>query len=290
MDYQQYIRNFSIIAHIDHGKSTLADRIIEKTGLVSKRDMKEQFLDNMDLERERGITIKLQTTRLVYTAKDGQEYIFNLIDTPGHVDFTSEVSRSLAACEGAVLVVDSTQGVEAQTMATVYLALDEDLEILPCLNKIDLASSRPDETKEEIEEMIGIDASEAPLVSAKEGIGVEDLLEEIVGDIRDEYDEDEEEQIRKISDLEYIVEGTLSLDDLNDYLDLEEKGLLLESEDFDSVGGIVIELLDRLPEVGDEVTTENGIRLVVESVEKNRIGQVHIYLPSPENPEELPEN
>ena len=180
MDYQQYIRNFSIIAHIDHGKSTLADRIIEKTGLVSKRDMKEQFLDNMDLERERGITIKLQTTRLVYTAKDGQEYIFNLIDTPGHVDFTYEVSRSLAACEGAVLVVDSTQGVEAQTMANVYLALDEDLEILPCLNKIDLASSRPDETKEEIEEMIGIDASEAPLVSAKEGIGVEDLLEEIV--------------------------------------------------------------------------------------------------------------
>ena len=180
MEYQKYIRNFSIIAHIDHGKSTLADRIIEKTGLVSKRDMKEQFLDNMDLERERGITIKLQTTRLVYNAQDGNEYILNLIDTPGHVDFTYEVSRSLAACEGAVLVVDSTQGVEAQTMANVYLALDEDLEILPCLNKIDLASSRPDETKEEIEEMIGIDASEAPLVSAKEGIGIEDLLEEIV--------------------------------------------------------------------------------------------------------------
>ncbi|MCI8609093.1 MAG: elongation factor 4 [Firmicutes bacterium] len=180
MEYQKYIRNFSIIAHIDHGKSTLADRIIEKTGLVSKRDMKEQFLDNMDLERERGITIKLQTTRLVYTAQDGNEYIFNLIDTPGHVDFTYEVSRSLAACEGAVLVVDSTQGVEAQTMANVYLALDEDLEILPCLNKIDLASSRPEETKEEIEEMIGIDASEAPLVSAKEGIGIEDLLEEVV--------------------------------------------------------------------------------------------------------------
>ena len=180
MDYQKYIRNFSIIAHIDHGKSTLADRIIENTGLVAHRDMKEQFLDNMDLERERGITIKLQTTRLVYKAKDGNEYIFNLIDTPGHVDFTYEVSRSLAACEGAVLVVDSTQGVEAQTMANVYLALDEDLEILPCLNKIDLASSRPDETKEEIEEMIGIDASEAPLVSAKEGIGIGDLLEAVV--------------------------------------------------------------------------------------------------------------
>jgi len=239
MDKQKRIRNFSIIAHIDHGKSTLADRLIEKTGLLSEREMESQVLDNMDLEKERGITIKAQAVRMLYKAKDGEEYILNLIDTPGHVDFNYEVSRSLAACEGAILVVDSSQGVEAQTLANVYLALDNNLEILPVINKVDLPSARPDEVKKEIEDIIGIPAMDAPCISAKSGLNIEEVLERIVTDFNAPEGDKEKPLRALIFDSVYdnykgavsyikVVEGTVKAGDEIIFMATQKKFIVTE--------------------------------------------------------------
>jgi len=257
-DRQKRIRNFSIIAHIDHGKSTLADRILEKTNTVDQREMKEQLLDSMDLERERGITIKLNAVELNYKAQDGVEYIFHLIDTPGHVDFTYEVSRSLAACEGAILVVDASQGIEAQTLANVYLAIDNDLEIIPVINKIDLPSADPEMVKKEIENVIGIDASEAVLTSAKTGLGIEDVLEAIVQKVNPPKGDVDEplqalifdsyyDQYRGVVPLVRVVNGTVKPGDkiytmaTNQVFEVTEVGVYNPKEvkrDFLTVGDV----------------------------------------------------
>lgn len=251
---QSKIRNFCIIAHIDHGKSTLADRLIEMTGVLTKREMEAQVLDNMDIERERGITIKAQAVRMVYKAKDGNEYILNLIDTPGHVDFTYEVSRSLAACEGAVLVVDASQGVEAQTLANVYLALENDLEIFPVINKVDLPNARVDEVKSEVEDIVGIDASTAPCVSAKTGLNIGDVLEKIVSDIPAPNGDEDAPLKALIFDSYYdnykgalayvrIVDGTIKVGDEIKFMSADQKYTVTELGYFKPGGYLITDTL-----------------------------------------------
>ncbi|WP_339034465.1 MULTISPECIES: translation elongation factor 4 [unclassified Spiroplasma] len=288
------IRNFSIIAHIDHGKSTLADRLLELTGTVQKRDMQAQLLDSMDIERERGITIKLNSVQLKYKAKDGEEYIFHLIDTPGHVDFTYEVSRSLAACEGALLVVDASQGIEAQTLANVYLALDNDLEIVPIINKVDLPAADPERVKEEIEKVIGIDCSNAPMISAKTGLNVEDVLEAIVKFIPAPLDPDDSKPLKAlIFDSYYdkyrgvmvsvrIMEGTIKVGqtikmmqskatyevtELGVKTPYEVKKDKLEAGEVGWIAAAIKTVRD--VQVGDTITTkENGAKVALDGYKK----------------------
>ncbi len=285
---QNNIRNFCIIAHIDHGKSTLADRLIQKTGVLTEREMQDQVLDNMDIERERGITIKSQAVRMVYKAKDGNEYILNLIDTPGHVDFNYEVSRSLAACEGAVLVVDAAQGIEAQTLANVYLALEHDLQIIPVINKIDLPSAQPDHVKKEIEDVIGLEAQDAPMISAKNGINIEDVLEKIVKDVKPPSGDEEAQLKALIFDSYYdsykgvivyvrVVDGKVAIGDTIRMMNTKKEFLVTELGYF-KPGGLISS--------GSLLAGEVGyIAASIKNVKDTRVGDT---ITLADNPSEKP--
>jgi len=265
---QSHIRNFCIIAHIDHGKSTLADRLLEYTKTISARDMSAQVLDQMDLERERGITIKLQPVEMLYQAKDGLEYQLNLIDTPGHVDFTYEVSRSLAACEGAILVVDATQGIQAQTLANVYLAMEEDLVLIPVINKIDLPNADPEGTARQVHQVIGLPEDEIILASAKEGLGTQDILEAIVGEFHSEQGAAEPDIVRR-SDGSYLVAGSMPVDELAELLGIS----LPEDRSYHTVAGLALAAFGRLPEVGESVRV-HGWQFEVVDMDGRRIDKI----------------